>query len=108
MSEDTQKELKELEDKKLTLEKMEKDLKSRAAEVDQSLASLAEKESKYSEKEKAFIKKIGVVDASTVFDDMVTTVNKLYTAYYSIKGTDEGLMDALQSILKARQSVSKP
>ena len=106
MSEETQKELKELESKKLTLEKMEKDLKSKADEVDHGISALAEKESKHAEKEKAFSKKLGVVDASSVFDDMVTTVNKLYTAYYSIKGTDEGLLEALQSILKARQSIN--
>ena len=104
---DTTEEMKKLEKTREDLKQLESDIKAKASEVDESLANLKEQEDALDQKEEAFNKKLGILDASSVFDDMVKTVNKLYSSYYGIKGTDEGLMEAIQSILNARQSINR-
>jgi len=113
-----QEDLNAIEEQKKKLSAMEEAIKSKADEVDIKATELAEQKSEFEsdmekktaafEKERGtFEKKLGIVDASAVFDSMVKTVNELYTAYYAVKGTDEGLLEALQSILNARKSINK-
>tara|TARA_Y100001938_G_scaffold127581_2_gene180584 strand:- start:2764 stop:3078 length:315 start_codon:yes stop_codon:yes gene_type:complete len=100
-------EMKQIEEAQAKLAKMEEDLKGQADLIDQKEKELTKREEKLQTSEEKFSKKVGIVDASSVFDTMVSTVNSLYTAYYAIKGTDEGLLEAIQSILQARQSINK-
>jgi len=115
---DNHEELNKIEVAKQKLSTMEKSIKNKAEEVDDKLkelhdkennfdAMLAEKEKAIAEKEEALLKKVKVTDSGDVYLSMVKTVNELYDAYYSIKGSDEGLLEAMQSILSARQSVTK-
>tara|TARA_B100001758_G_C18415358_1_gene619099 strand:+ start:2771 stop:3085 length:315 start_codon:yes stop_codon:yes gene_type:complete len=100
-------EMKQIEEAQAKLAKMEEDLKGQADLIDQKEKELTKREEKLQTSEEKFSKKVGIVDASSVFDTMVSTVNSLYTSYYAIKGTDEGLLEAIQSILQARQSINK-
>jgi hypothetical protein len=107
MSEEiTKAELKKIDDAKTQLSAMEEDIKNQADQLDLDKKSLSERESDVVAREAAITKKLGIVDAGTVFDAMVSTVNSLYSSYYAIKGTDEGLLEAIQSIMTARQSIN--
>jgi hypothetical protein len=86
---------------------MEIDIKKQADGLDAEKQSILERETAVSSREDEITKKLGIVDAGTVFDSMVKTVNALYSSYYAIKGTDEGLLEAIKSILTARQSINK-
>ena len=99
-------ELSKIEDAKKKLKVMEDEIKKQADDADKKLEAAKAAESKLVDKEAALAKKLGITDSSAVFDSMVSTVNNLYTSYYAMKGTDEGLVEAIQSILTARKSLT--
>lgn len=108
MSEElTKAEIKKIDDAKKQLSAMEEDIKKQADNLDLDKQSISERESAVAAREADITKKLGIVDAGTVFDAMVATINSLYSSYYAIKGTDEGLIEAIQSIMTARQSINK-
>ena len=98
--------LKKIEEAQKKLQDMEADVKKQADEADKKLAKLHELETKVNKKQEDLEKKLGITDSSAVFDTMVSTVNNLYTSYYAMRGTDEGLVEAIQSILTARKSLT--
>ena len=104
MSTETDKEV--IENQKKALAKIEEDLKNKSQEIEKRISSVEEMESKITAKNEELLKKLGISDTSSVFDSMVATVNSLYTSYYGIKVTDEGLMEAITSILNARKSLN--
>jgi len=94
----------ELDKKEQTLAKMEKDIQSKCAELDNRENSLkAEYDKKFEEIEKS----LSISKDGDLFGRFYSLVNEIYTLWVASKGSDEGLEESFQQILTARKSIQK-
>ena len=90
----------ELAQREEALNKMEEDIQKKCADLDITEASLEERE-------KELNRTLGLTKDADLFSNFYENVNQLYTLWWSCKGSAEGLIEAVQMILNARQSIQK-
>ena len=91
---------KELEEREKALQKMEEDIKEKCTQIDKESAAL---EKRTKELEKA----LGLTKDSDLFLQFYENVNNIYTLWCTSKGSSVGLIESIQKILDARESIQK-
>ena len=99
------------EEKEKILAKMEEDIREKCAALDEREKAIDKMEStmeaKLKKREESLDRTLVIQSDSELFTLFIDEVNKIYSLWVSNKGSDVGLIEAVQQILITRKSIQK-
>jgi len=104
-------ETKVTEEKEKILAKMEEDIREKCDALDEREKNISKREStmeaKLKKREESLDKLLVMQNDSELFTVFIDEVSKIYSLWVSNKGSDVGLIEAVQQILITRKSICK-
>ena len=96
-----------LDEREAALNRREEDLQQMERDIQEKCAEIDAVENSLDKREKELATALGITEDSDLFLKFYENVDKIYTLWCANKGTQAGLIESVQKILDARQSMQK-